>query len=43
MQWLFANWSQILLCALAIDQALIPLFPKVPLFVTIKTYLTGGK
>ncbi len=39
--WLSANWMQILVALLAIDAALIPIFPNVTLFVKIKTFLTG--
>lgn len=39
--WLQANWSQLLVAIVAIDAALIPLFPKVPIFVTIKNVLSN--
>lgn len=41
MAWLQANWSQLLVAILAIDAALIPLFPSTGLLVTIKNLLSG--
>lgn len=41
MQWLMANWQTLLLALLAIDAALIPLFPKVQILVSIKNALSG--
>jgi hypothetical protein len=39
--WLAANWQSVAVAILAIDAALIPLFPKVGIFVSIKNFLTG--
>lgn len=41
MTWLAANWQSVLLAVLAIDAALIPLFPSTGILVTIKNLLTG--
>lgn len=41
MTWLAANWQSVLLAVLAIDAALIPLFPSAGILVTIKNLLTG--
>lgn len=40
MQWLIANWQSIVVAILAIDAALIPLLPNVPLLVKIKDALS---
>lgn len=42
MQWLVANWQALVVAILAIDAALIPLFPKVGILVTIKNLLAGS-
>lgn len=41
LAWLSANWQPLLLCILAIDSALIPLFPNAGILGTIKTFLAG--
>jgi hypothetical protein len=41
MQWLVANWQSVLLAVLAIDAALIPLFPKAGFLIAIKNFLSG--
>lgn len=41
MQWLMANWMAVVVAFLAIDRALIPLFPKAQILVTIKNFLAG--
>lgn len=43
VQWFLANWVQVLVGALAIDQALIPIFPKVPFLVSLKNFLMSVK
>ena len=37
--WFMANWQNVLLLVLAVDAALIPLFPQVGVLVTIKNLL----
>lgn len=39
--WLSANWSQLLVALLAIDAALIPLFPNEGFLVVIKNLLSS--
>lgn len=39
--WLQANWSQLLIAIVAIDAALIPLFPKSGFLVIIKNVLSN--
>jgi hypothetical protein len=39
--WLSANWSQLLVAILAIDAAVIPLFPQAGFLVTIKNILSS--
>ena len=41
MAWLSANWQAVLLALLAVDAALIPLFPKAGVLVTIKNFISG--
>lgn len=41
LAWFLANWSQVLVALLAIDVALIPIFPSVTLFQKIKEILSG--
>lgn len=41
MAWFIANWKELVIAVLAIDAALIPVFPKVGLLVTIKNLLSG--
>jgi len=41
MAWITANWQNVLLLILAVDAALIPLFPNEGILVTIKNILTG--
>jgi hypothetical protein len=40
MQWLAANYLQLIVAILAIDSALIPIFPKLGLLGTIKNWLS---
>ncbi len=42
MTWLMANWKDVVLALLAIDTALIPLFPKAGILGTIKGWLTDA-
>lgn len=39
--WLQANWQPLLLCVLAIDSALIPLFPNAGILGSIKSFLAN--
>lgn len=41
MVWLSANWMQLLVAILAIDSALVPLFPSAGILVKIKEVLSG--
>ena len=41
MAWLAANWMQVVVAVLAIDSALIPIFPNAGLLVAIKNFLSG--
>ena len=41
MAWLMANWQQVLLIVLAVDSALIPIFPNVGILGAIKNILSG--
>lgn len=41
MAWIVAHYKDVLLAVLAIDAALIPLLPQVPLLVKIKDFLAG--
>ncbi len=41
MQWFIANWQALVVAILAIDSALIPLFPQVGIFGKIKEVLSG--
>jgi len=41
MAWLIANWRDVLLAVVAIDSALIPLFPKAGILATIKNILSS--
>lgn len=41
MAWLLANWQALLLAVLAIDSALIPLFPNAGILGSIKNALSG--
>ena len=41
MAWVVEHYKDILLAILAIDAALIPLFPSVPLLVKIKDFFSG--
>lgn len=43
MAWLVANWQAVLVAVLAIDQALIPIFPKVTLFESVANFLSKAK
>lgn len=40
MQFLAAHWKDLVLGLLAIDVALVSIFPQVPLFVQIKDFLS---
>ena len=40
MTWLLANWQSVAIGILAIDAALIPIFPNVGILKTLKTLLT---
>jgi hypothetical protein len=40
MNWLMNNWQNVVIAVLAIDVALIPLFPKAGLLVWIKDFLS---
>ncbi len=42
MAWLSANFKDIILALLAIDAALIPLFPNAGILGKLKTYLTDA-
>ncbi len=46
MVWLQANWMQLLVGILAVDQILIGVFPQVPLFGSIagilRSFVGGG-
>ena len=39
--WLVANWSQLLLSIVAVDQILIGIFPQVPFFGSLKSILSS--
>lgn len=41
MAWLFANWQALAIAILAIDTALIPLFPSAGILGSIKNFLSG--
>ena len=41
MAWLSQNWMQVVVAVLAIDSALIPLFPSAGILVSIKNFLSG--
>ena len=41
MTWLAANWQSLVVAILAIDAALIPLFPSAGFLVSIKNFLSG--
>lgn len=41
MAWIQANWQALVLAVLAIDAALIPLFPNAGFLVSIKNFLSG--
>lgn len=41
MVWLSAHWKDVLLAVLAIDSALIPLFPQAGILGKIKDALSG--
>ena len=40
--FLVANWTQILVILVAVDGALIGIFPKTPIFGTIGGWLAGA-
>lgn len=41
LSWLSANWQSVLLAVLAVDSALIPLFPQIGILGKIKVALSG--
>lgn len=41
MAWLQANWMAVVVAVLAIDAALIPLFPNAGWLVWLKNFLSG--
>lgn len=41
MAWLVANWQSVVVAVLAIDAALIPIFPSAGILVSIKNFLSG--
>lgn len=41
MTWLMANWNTVVLAIIAIDAAILPLFPDSGLLVAIKKALSG--
>jgi hypothetical protein len=41
LQWFLANWMQVVVSLLAIDAALIPIFPNAGILVGIKNFLSG--
>lgn len=41
ISWIGSNWQSVLIAVLAIDAALIPLFPKAGILVKIKNFLSG--
>lgn len=41
--WIVGNWQPLIIAVLAIDAALIPLFPNEGFLVTIKNLLSGIK
>lgn len=41
MAWFMAHWQDVVLALLAVDAALIPLFPSAGILVAIKNFLTG--
>lgn len=41
MAWIVAHWKDVVVAVLAIDSALIPLFPAVGILGKIKDFLSG--
>lgn len=41
LAWLSANWVQVAVAILAVDSALLPLFPQSGLLLKIKDILSG--
>lgn len=41
LAWISANWQNVLLALLAIDSALIPIFPSAGILGSIKNALSG--
>ena len=41
--WLAANWMPIVVALLAVDSALIPIFPNAGILKTIQNALTGAE
>lgn len=42
LAWISANWQSVVLALLAIDAALIPIFPKVGFLGTLKNLLSAA-
>lgn len=40
IQWVMANWQPVVVALLAIDAALMPIFPNATIFEKIKAVLT---
>lgn len=43
ISWLLANWMQVVVSLLAIDAALIPIFPNAGILKTIQSYLSSAE
>lgn len=43
ISWLVANWMQLVVAILAIDAALIPLFPNAGLLKSVQSFLSALK
>jgi hypothetical protein len=41
MAWLVSNWQALVVAILAIDSALIPIFPSAGILGSIKSFLSG--
>jgi hypothetical protein len=41
VSWVVANWQPVVVCVLAIDAALLPIFPQAGFLKTIQTFLSG--
>lgn len=42
LNWLASNWKELLLALLAVDAAIIPIFPNAGILKTIQTFLTSA-